>query len=1239
MGSLGDSDDEIDDTQPLADISDSETQNFDALSSPSSLSGEKIKDWNADAVQFLQNTVPFDDTVPLEDAFETQLVNLGGETQVLDDPDCTENIRTQLLDGFDDEVVIESDGEGTDRTEVLSDNEGLSDDNSVRSIGVFPVDKENVHHVSACEQGEKGSLLEPHPLIGEQCNAEHNVSTVTPLEQGTLEPEPGSVPRGFTSVRAAALRASGLAARAMTLNGTKSGPLKQNDKENKISSIRGQSAVGAEVAPENCFGEYNEGLRNETKCRVSRSTVRKLFTEDTFAEKSRSTNNIHSNDEGTDLSQLLACGNKSAGLSYVDSQEPEEASQANALDFVDRFLQVNMLEFDQEVDHGKTTKTKSITVSSAKGPQSLAKASNHRNTVGQSEIFDWDDNREDEGGGEFFCHRKEELFDHKHHGRISSSEPRKTRQADLKGSQVDEFRNKEEKLKIHHKIMNFVHSEPRLVRPNSKENDKIFQDDNMKIKKNLANELDEQLNAESSGGEFEATGADMDVPDMLNVGFDTQMAAEAMEALFYGSSLNNGDVHEACQGNHNSKGLPKRERKNSACTKEDSFQKRAHPLDSGVITRQSKKMKGIGARLSKESSGCARSKNVREQIDVEPVKAKPKQTKSNSQERFASRGSENVGKNPSKVTRKRKAEGTLERSHIDEVEGCHGLATSHSLISVKKRGLQEELGTFTPVACRTRHRMVVNQFERAKIASNDSGEEINNRRKAGPLKDRRKRSKAVDACKVSGDKERLSTSGSNGSGKLQSDKPSHHEQSDSKLTAISNGGKMDALSCPKQSRTHRNLLGRANSITDLDGPPKPFVGQEAIELFIPRQTRSKSKARGTFSGFDMKRKIQSSSNASLGLSSLDQNSEGILLKQSLDKPGAGDAMLNRSSVNLNRKKISRDPTGERASKHSEGNSDADPSSPAEGREGNAGSKEMCKPSGSVCTTPVNSVTPTNAASPVCMGNEYVKQSCKKNLRTSLLKEINNLTDTGPGPTSAVKDSRRRREISNVRVLFSQHLDDDIIKQQKKILTRLGVSVASSISDATHFITDAFVRTRNMLEAIAYGKPVVTHLWLESCVQARCFIDEKGYILRDAKKEKELGFSMPVSLARACQHPLLQGRKVLITPNTKPGKEIIASLVKAVDGQPVERIGRSVLKDGKFPDDLLILSCDEDYAVCEPYLEKGAAVYSSELLLNGIVTQKLEYERHQLFVDNVKRTRSTIWMRKDGNHFLPVTKPK
>lgn len=78
-----------------------------------------------------------------------------------------------------------------------------------------------------------------------------------------------------------------------------------------------------------------------------------------------------------------------------------------------------------------------------------------------------------------------------------------------------------------------------------------------------------------------------------------------------------------------------------------------------------------------------------------------------------------------------------------------------------------------------------------------------------------------------------------------------------------------------------------------------------------------------------------------------------------------------------------------------------------------------------------------------------------------------------------------------------------------------------MSDASHFVTDEFARTRNMLEAIALGKPIVTHLWLESCGEASCFIDERSYILRDSKKEREFGFSMPVSLARASQHPLLQ----------------------------------------------------------------------------------------------------------------------
>uniref|UniRef100_A0A7C9EBX4 BRCT domain-containing protein n=1 Tax=Opuntia streptacantha TaxID=393608 RepID=A0A7C9EBX4_OPUST len=293
-------------------------------------------------------------------------------------------------------------------------------------------------------------------------------------------------------------------------------------------------------------------------------------------------------------------------------------------------------------------------------------------------------------------------------------------------------------------------------------------------------------------------------------------------------------------------------------------------------------------------------------------------------------------------------------------------------------------------------------------------------------------------------------------------------------------------------------------------------------------------------------------------------------------------------------------------------------------------------SSSANITPVNLKTPTSTVSPLCFGDGYSTPSCKKR---SLSREFYRLTANELKCTSPSKDLRQRKDFNSVRVLFSQHLDDDVIRKQKKILSRLGVPVASSISEATHFVADAFVRTRNMLEAIACGKPVVTHLWLESCGESNCFIDEKNYILRDAKKEKELGFSMPNSLARASHYPLLEGRRVLITPNVKPSKEIVSGLVKAVHGQAIERLCRSMSDNSRLPDDLLVLSCDEDLQECLPLLEKGIGVYSSELLLSGIITQKLEYERYRIFVDHVKRTRSTLWVKKNGDKFLPVSVTK
>ncbi|XP_058210195.1 uncharacterized protein LOC131322759 isoform X3 [Rhododendron vialii] len=864
-----------------------------------------------------------------------------------------------------------------------------------------------------------------------------------------------------TSVHAASWRACSSAARIMALKGTSdessliksdTQSLKQYTSDFKeIAVIKNSSALGVEVDLEDFSGKCNEQIKgsgNENKYGVGSSIVRRLFMNDTLEGPDNCTNNA-------DLPHLPACGDEVAGLSYVDSQEPGELSQDNALNFVDRFLKFNVMDVDQEGDIGRSTGEKSKPVSSTKGIQSLAKRTSFISTAGERGTFDWNDSLEDEGGGEFFTKKKEAFFDDGGGRRKRSCTKHQKVKNYSKGcGAVDETRDKG------------------IVSQNSKRKDKTENIIDTKPKKNVTEELDEQLKTGAPDG-TEAIVTDKDMPEMLNVGFDTQMAAESMEALCFGLDVANCDNEDSHDGSNN--------------------------LNNG-----------------------------------------------------SSRGE--------------KGDRAWSATHVRRTRSS----------SVKKCHLQGQTGFFTPIACRTRQRSVTNPL-RAGIAPYNSG-------KASILNPKQ-------------------------SGENENENVNEQEKSCQKVRDT-----IAAVRIGEFRRTLRKFSGQLNGSTNPHGSVNQIVGQKTNGQSPGKSNRSKTNG--------LKRKNRESTN------------DGPV-SPAVDKGVSGFAALECNSTDGNL--APKDMVGALTSKPSDRQRDADTISGGGNAKLQVSPGDKCKPSGSVSA---NCTTPVSAASLICVGDECLKQSCRKNLsRSFLMREIKSLISNSPEATSTTRDSRRRREMANVRVLFSHHLNGDMIKQQKKILARLGASVASSISEATHFITDEFVRTRNMLEAIAFGKPVVTHLWLESCGQAGCFIDERTYILRDAKKEKEFGFSLPVSLARACQRPLLQGQKVLITPNTKPCKELLASLVKAVHGQVVERIGRSAFKDSEIPEEFLVLSCEEDYAICVPFLEKGAAVYSSELLLNGMVTQKLEYERHRLFADCIEKTRSTIWLKQNSDRYLPVTKRK
>ncbi|XP_071937845.1 uncharacterized protein [Coffea arabica] len=1035
MGQPGDDDEkkiEQAEFKSNSDLSDTETQpvengEFSPPQFHDELAGEF--EHENDGLQYIQDTLPVDDAFPFGDAFETQMVNFGDETQVVDITCETQVVdlggETQVFDGLDTQVQIDSDAGGSDKTEVLSYTQELSDDDpATKGIDCLD-DLEITLDTELSKQSDGASKAQSDALSNEgHCS--------------------GSIARTFTSVRAASMRASGLAARNMAIKriDSSSCPKNCNDsldvqpaEKDKSHSSRDSLKLTDEFNQKHSMEDYDPRIKelgNENTRKLGSSAVRKLFMDEVVSEIKQADDGWNSSD-GTGGVPQLASEHDLAGLSYVDSQEPGDLSQANALDVVDKFLELNVAGSDQDVTFSKSNRRKSRSVSSGKGIQSLAKKAAVRSLHGGKGIFNWDDDLEDEGGGEFFQKKKELFFENRSLRQRSIPHSTKPLCLTSKSSLTIPLDTDEKKIVDNTRnLKDAFLSDSRLLSKNSRANESS-KPRKASFKRNLLPVMDEEMSDASVERVVDAV-AHKDLPDKMDVGFDTQMAADAMEALQFAVSVKENDC---MNGDEGITSVTKSARTDDRSSFNESITlKRTCSSDAELITRQSKKARRTGVKLSRESnsSSVKQSKNLK----------RSKRAKANLKD-LITNGTENLS-TVSKVVEPRQEDRVPVGSDVDNINQTLATASAGRK-SLKRHPLIEELGSLTPIAHRTRTSAKASQ------------------------------SKAENKL----DSSRLG----NGVGKLR----------------------------------HNNAMKIGQSNQDRCSNVKTFV----LEYPKGRRTRSK-----------------------LPLASQEA-----------------------SAQNITRFKRS-----------------------------------------------------------------------KRDVTSSSMNPVENQDERTSVSGGGVKDLRRRRDMTTVRAMFSRHLDADTVKQQKKILARFGALIASSMSEATHFITDEFVRTRNMLEAIAFGKPVVTHLWLESCGQANCFIDERNYILRDARKEKEFGFSMPVSLSRACQHPLLQGLRVLITPNTKPGKEILGSLVKAVHGLAVERLGRSAWKDERLPDDILILSCEEDYEICVPFLEKGAAVYSSELLLNGIVIQRLEYERHRLFVDNVKRTRSTIWLKKNSsNQYLPVTKSK
>ncbi|CAM0958376.1 unnamed protein product [Alopecurus aequalis] len=885
------------------------------------------------------------------------------------------------------------------------------------------------------------------------------------------------------------------------------------------SSEQGKTkAISNATFPLTEISHDKDGSKSKGRC----STAKKLFA-----------------DAAVEVSESKS--RRFSGLSYLNSQEPGDLSQANALEVVEGLIFNGGLS-SQEPSPKKLVKAKPP-VSIKMGTLRLAEKVDHcRSSSEKPAAFAWVDSQEDDGGGDFFSKNKDILLQQPT-GKRKSKVPR-PKKCSTKISPAD---NKTRGCKrrtdsdIHGKIETLPSSDSRLLKSEVKSK----RTSGKRSKKNLLSNLDGISNAKPIERQQEKVSV-----NLHDVGQDTQMAVEAIEALAQSSPAENLTAEDEPPVNRD---LRVGSEVGKSQLKNGSARKRTSSIQEGVMTR-SKRIKVT-------------------ELNQEPQKERHRgtQVQENSEDRATK-------------TKRKLAKPIQQKNKVVKIVDGNKYAT-------------------TPVARRTRHtgRNILSEY--SELCSNKHSKKgINLTGDSSTIGE--VRNKHIG-------KESAEHTCANNAQNLQQNSDASIQRTpnvaqnvepvrDEPTTDVSH---REPSSHPKHRRTPTAML-KAKA---------PAVAQTATDHEIQPEVKRSPKKRRVF--------IRSSELLTYARREHASCRSTSMLSSIIAQSSAVSPILNSSSrVNS---KTSGFSSSDRREKEPSGVKDAS-NSP---RINSPIQKSPLKTPSKV----VNKLSPT--FSPL----NPSKPSNRSLSKPSVARELLDLDPENTLSSRQRKESRRK-DMASASVLFSHHLDEDVIKRQKKILARLGVREAFSVSDATHFVADGFFRTKNMLEAIALGKLIVTSMWLESCGEAGCFVNDKKYILRDAKKEKEIGFSMPVSLASACKHPLLLGKRVFVTQNVKPSRQVLTSLVSASSGQPLERIGRSISKAREAPDDLLVISCEEDYETCVALLEKGASVFEAELILNGIVTQKLEYERHRLFSDRMRQTRSTRWLKDDARgRFMPVSK--
>ncbi|XP_063095331.1 mediator of DNA damage checkpoint protein 1 isoform X5 [Cavia porcellus] len=201
------------------------------------------------------------------------------------------------------------------------------------------------------------------------------------------------------------------------------------------------------------------------------------------------------------------------------------------------------------------------------------------------------------------------------------------------------------------------------------------------------------------------------------------------------------------------------------------------------------------------------------------------------------------------------------------------------------------------------------------------------------------------------------------------------------------------------------------------------------------------------------------------------------------------------------------------------------------------------------------------------------------------------------PKRGLRRTKSTQPSAAPKVLFTGVLD----ARGEQAVLALGGSLASSVAEASHLVTDRVRRTVKFLCALGKGIPVLSLEWLHQSRKAGHFLPPDQYVVTDPEQERNFGFSLQDALSRARERRLLEGYEIYVTPGVQPPPLQMGEIISCCGGTILPSMPRS------YKPQRVVITCPQDLPRCSLASRAGLPLLSAEFLLTGVLKQEVRPE--------------------------------